>query len=84
MTNNITVLFFANLKTAAQRDRIDLKIPAETRIRELRSILVDEIPDIEEALSTALAAINKNFATDDAKIPDEAEVAFFPPVRGGN
>ena len=79
----VTVLFFANLKTIADKDRFSITIPLQTCIRDLKPLIVMEIPELEDGLSTALAAINRNFAGDDDEIPADAEVAFFPPMRGG-
>lgn len=79
----ITVLFFADLKTIAGKNRFSVTIPTHTRIRDLKTLLIVEIPELEDGLSTALAAINRDFAGDDEEIPADAEVAFFPPMRGG-
>jgi molybdopterin synthase catalytic subunit len=53
-------------------------------VRDLKNRLVGLIPALLPAITTALCAINHEFAFDDDPLPAEAEIAFFPPVSGGS
>ena len=80
----ITVLFFATLRdvVGARQLTIELDESAST-IERLRAALTERYPAAEDNLKVALAAINEEFAFDRDRIDDGDEVAFFPPVSGG-
>ena len=80
----ITVLFFATLRSLTGIKSIGVNLPPKSRVSDLKLILAERFPSIEPALSaTVLVSINREYANDDQTIPDGAEVAFFPPVSGG-
>lgn len=83
----LTVLYFARLREALQRDREELDVPASVAtVAQLRAWLVargepwraafDEVKRIR-------AAVDQSMAHDTSPLHDGAEVAFFPPVTGG-
>ena len=81
--NKVKVLFFATLRTRAQRKEIELNLSNGTTVGELKSMLVEEIPALEASLPSTLVSINREFAFDEEVIPEGAEIALFPPVSGG-
>ncbi len=81
--NNIKVLFFATLRDRAGIKTTELEIPAETTVQALKGLVVDAYPDLQGTIDTAVIAINREFAFDESIIPENAEVALFPPVSGG-
>lgn len=80
---NVTLLFFANLRELTGLKQTSLEIPPQTTVLELKKIVGEEYPEISPALETVLVSINKEFGFDEDLIPDEAQVALFPPVSGG-
>jgi molybdopterin synthase catalytic subunit len=81
---NVTVLLFATLKDRAGTNRLSLTLPGEqASLNDLRAALSGHHPALAEALTTAVAAINQEFAFAGAPVRDGDEVAFFPPVSGG-
>jgi molybdopterin synthase catalytic subunit len=82
--NKITVLFFATFRDKAGTNRTEVEIPEETTIAELRDILAEKFPGLDSLAHHALASINREYAFDEEVIPDGAEVAWFPPVSGGD
>ena len=82
--NNIRVLFFATLKDRAGTRERWMELPDSDRLRDLKDLLGRENPSLVPLLKTSLASINREFAFDEDLIPAGAEVAFFPPVSGGN
>src|SRR3970040_1281245 len=81
---SITLLFAAHLKEISGFGRKELEIEPGTTIQALKTRLVQEYPGLETVLPTAILAINQEFAFDEEIIPENAEVAVFPPVSGGS
>ena len=80
----ITVLFFATLRDVVGARQLSLELDdAAGTIGRLRGELAARYPAAEDNLKVALAAINEEFAFDKDRINDGDEVAFFPPVSGG-
>ncbi len=81
--NEVKILFFANLRDAVGARSIQMELPAETTIAELKDKLVDTHPGLSFFRNSIMAAINHEYVADEQHIPPEAEIAFFPPVSGG-
>lgn len=79
----IKVLFFANLRDRAGTKSFELDIPAETTVQDLKNRVVDSYPGLKETMDTVVISINREFAFDESLVPENAEVAMFPPVSGG-
>lgn len=79
----ITILFFATLKERAGMTRDRLELPDGSRVRDLKAVLKQRFPALDEALPSVLVSINREFAFDEDLVPEGAEVALFPPVSGG-
>jgi molybdopterin synthase sulfur carrier subunit len=83
----ITVLYFAKLREAMERDREELELPADvTTVAALRTWLVARGAPWDAAFGETRrlrAAVNQDMARDDTPLTAGAEVAFFPPVTGG-
>jgi molybdopterin converting factor subunit 1 len=82
--NSIKVLLFASLKERAGVSSIDVEIPDDANVRDLKSLLADHYPNLAPALDSALVSLNREFAFDEDLIPAQAEAALFPPVSGGS
>jgi MoaE-MoaD fusion protein len=81
---NVTVMLFATLKDKAGTNRLSLSLPAESStLADLRSVLTNQYPALAESLKSSVAAINQEFAFAADAIHDGDEIAFFPPVSGG-
>jgi len=81
--NRIKLLFFATIRDKAGTKSIDLDIPKEMTVQELKEKLGNEYPNLKDSLKSILVSINQEFSFDDAVIPSNAEIALFPPVSGG-
>lgn len=81
---NITVLFFATLRSLTGIKTLELELPPESRVVDLKNLVAERFPQIAPALvNTVLVSVNREYAEDAQIIPDRAEVALFPPVSGG-
>ena len=81
--NKITVLFFATLRDRAGIKSVELEIPAGTTVQGLKDLLVVSYPGLKETMDSVVISINREFAFDESVVPENAEVAMFPPVSGG-
>ena len=62
---------------------MELEIPNDLTVQGLKAKLSSEYPNLKESMSSILISINREYAFDDAVIPQGAELAMFPPVSGG-
>jgi len=80
----VTVLFFATLKDKAGTTGINLDLPENCNVFELKQILFQRFPSLPQSSSSMLVAVNQQYAFDRDVIPAGAEIALFPPVSGGS
>lgn len=81
--NRVKLLFFATLRDRAGTRSMELDVPADLTIQGLKDKISNEFPNLKESMSSVLITINREYAFDDAVIPQNAELAMFPPVSGG-
>ena len=62
---------------------VELQIPAHTNVAGFKSLLVEKFPALMGLMDHMLISVNQEYAFDEAIIPDNAEIALFPPVSGG-
>jgi molybdopterin converting factor subunit 1 len=81
--NHIKVLFFATLRDRAGTKSIELEVPADITVQALKDKLASDYPNLKESMKNVLVSVNKEYAFNEATIPQNAEIALFPPVSGG-
>ena len=81
--NKIRVLFFATLRDRAGTKSVELEIEDATTVQDLRTRIAADFPGLGATLGSALISINREYAFAEAIVPQNAEVALFPPVSGG-
>jgi molybdopterin converting factor subunit 1 len=81
--NKIKVYLFATLRDYAGSKTIDMEIPNDITIAGLKSLLVKTYPKLAPVQDSIMAAINREYASDEQILPLGAEIALFPPVSGG-
>jgi molybdopterin converting factor subunit 1 len=81
--NKIKVLFFATLRERVGTKSVEFEIPADMTVQALKEKLVGDYPSLKESMKTILVSVNKEYVLGEAAIPQNAEVALFPPVSGG-
>jgi len=81
----IRVLFFATLRDRAGTRVTELEVEPGLTIQELKTQLVERFPGLgtSNLMEHCLASINHEYRFDESIIPENAEIAFFPPVSGG-
>ena len=83
---NIQVLFFASLREQLGTGQLQLQLPAQTTVGEARGLLAQRGGAWREALSpgqVVMAALDHQLCTEDARLTQDGELAFFTPVTGG-
>ncbi len=78
-----TVKLFARAKDLAGTDALEVELAPAARVVDLRSGLAKVCPSLNILLPSLLIAVNNEYASDDSRLPENAEVACFPPVSGG-
>jgi sulfur-carrier protein len=80
---NIQLKLFAAARDLAGRETIELLLPPDATVAELRRELTARVPKLAALAPHLMFAINQEYAADAATIPTGAEVACIPPVSGG-
>ncbi len=78
----VRVLYFAAAREAAGTAREELA-EAPTDVAALRVELAARHPALARLLPRCRMAVDEEFVSDEARVPDGAEVAVVPPVAGG-
>jgi molybdopterin converting factor subunit 1 len=84
MIREYRIKFFATLKQQAGTDLARIHLPEGSCVRDLKSIISIEYPKLINSMDSIIVAINREYAIDDDVIPENAEIALFPPVSGGS
>jgi molybdopterin synthase catalytic subunit len=80
----VKILLFATLKDLTGEKQLMLSVPdTQNTVDGVRQMLIQRYPNISENLRVALAAINEEFAFAKDIVKEGDEIAFFPPVSGG-
>jgi len=79
----VTVKLFARARDLAGADQIVIDLPASGRVRDLKRILGAKFPQMAPLIPDLLVAVGNEYASADAIVSPQADVASFPPVSGG-
>lgn len=81
--NRISVNLYYHLKDKAGTNLINLELPENSTIKELKIILIHNYPALQSQLDNIMTLINQKIALDEDKIPLNAQVSFLTPIGGG-
>jgi len=79
----VKVLLFASARDAAGCAEVECDVPERATVQAALERLAAEHPRLVELLPSCRAAIDDDFASRDAVIPEGAVLAVLPPVSGG-
>ncbi len=79
----IKLLFFATLRDLAGTKSMEMDVPSGITVSGLKEKISNDYPNLRQAMETVLISINREYAFDEAPVPENAEVAMVPPVSGG-
>lgn len=80
---NVTLKLFAVAKQLAGADTLEIDLPPEATIADLRAAVAAQYPALEYLVRRAMFARNADYAADQAIIQPGDEIACIPPVSGG-
>ncbi len=81
--NKIKVQFYATLRDEMGVRSLEVDLEAGATVRVLKDKLEQDRPAITASIERALVAVNRQYSPDETVLPENAEVALFPPVSGG-
>jgi molybdopterin converting factor subunit 1 len=81
--NEVNVYLFASLRDYTGAKSLKVAIPKGATVADLKELLAKEHPRLVPVREAIMAAINREYAADEQIIPQNAEIALFPPVSGG-
>jgi len=81
--NHVKLLFFATIRERAGTKFVEMDVPDDLTILGLKNKLSTDYPNLKESMKSVLITINREYAFDEAVIPQNAEIGMFPPVSGG-
>jgi molybdopterin converting factor subunit 1 len=77
------VLLFARARDLAGADAIEVALPSDATVADLRRRLQQQCPRLAGLVERSTIAMNNEYAADSARLLAGAEVALVPPVSGG-
>jgi molybdopterin synthase catalytic subunit len=80
----VQILLFATLKDIAGESRLTLDVRENATVDEVRRALTERYPRLDTHVRAAIASVNREFAQGGDPVRAGDEVAFFPPVSGGD
>ena len=79
----IRILAFATARDALGADELELEVPEETTVGDLRALLTRERPGFDPLWARLAVAVDGSLARPSTKLSPGCEVALLPPVSGG-
>jgi molybdopterin synthase catalytic subunit len=79
----VTVLFFAQARDRAGRDRLALELPEGSRVSDALDAIRRDHPALAELEAHLAVAVDGRLAKSGATLTHGAELALLPPVSGG-
>jgi molybdopterin converting factor subunit 1 len=79
----VHVHLFARARDLAGISTLDVELPAEATVADLRRWLAEARPALAALLPRCAVAVDNDFVEDSCPLRDGSEVALLPPVSGG-
>ena len=80
----IKIRLFARLRDICGSGEIVRNLPTGAMVEDVWKLLTDEYPALASHTSSISSALNTEYVKQDAVVHEGDEVAFLPPVSGGN
>ena len=78
-----TVRLFAQARQSAGTDFIELELPSDATVGDLRRAMLSHCPSLADLLPYCHIAVDTEYASDTTPIEENSEIALIPPVSGG-
>lgn len=84
MKMKIKILLFATLRERAGGvKQIEIHLDDNATVSALKEQVAVEYAALKPSMKSVLVTINREYASEETQIPEDAEIALFPPVSGG-
>ncbi len=80
----ISIRLFANFSELLQKHTLEIELPTESTVGDLRAYLRITLPHIAALLDKTMIAVNRRYAEINQAINENDEIALIPPVGGGS
>lgn len=80
----IRLRYFASLREIVGTNEEILTIAESATVAEVRALLLERYPSLENALRRAVSAVNRQYVSSERALKEGDEVVFIPPVGGGD
>ncbi len=80
----VKVLYFARLREKAGMESERIELPSGATVRDVFAAAARAHPALDADREVVRAAVNREFEDWSATVADGDEVAFIPPVSGGD
>ena len=84
MVKKVRIKFFATLRHLTGRQEVEIELPDDATVQDLKDALILKFPEIKDAVVGGIVSVNHEFAFDEDLLPEDAEIAVFPQVSGGD
>lgn len=78
-----SIQLFAIARERTGQAVVEVELPSEANIAELRLRLAESFPQLATILPSVRFAVNAEYVAEDFVLPEQAEIALIPPVSGG-
>jgi len=79
----VCVRLFAVARQLAGRETVEVELPSSATVLDLRDAVQNQFPELAHLIRHVTFAVNTEYAQDETRIPEDAEIACIPPVSGG-
>ncbi len=80
----VRVLMFAGARDAVGAPQVEVQLPAQATVGDLKQALADQFPVLQMWLLSSSIAVDHRYAPGDSLVIDATnEIALIPPVSGG-
>ena len=79
----ITIRLFARLREIARASELRRTLPDDATARTAWDLLVGEFPQLGDYATAVSCAVNEEYARMTTTLKEGDEIAFLPPVSGG-
>jgi molybdopterin converting factor subunit 1 len=77
------IKLFAAARQLAGQPLVEVELAESATVADLRRAMSQQCPALAELARHVVFAIDTEYATDDAPVPPDGELACIPPVSGG-
>lgn len=79
----VMVKLFANVRELIGSETIEIDLPDDATVAELRKAIAQQFPNVASLLARSALARNHDYALDTDAVTSTDELAVIPPVSGG-